>query len=62
LETLTEFARGHATAQDMANLEVLAARVCGITFCPMGTGMAAPIGALLHHFRPEFEARVRVAA
>ncbi len=62
LETLTQFARGNATVQDMTNLEVLATRVCGITFCPMGTGMAAPIGAMLHHFRNEFEARVRVAA
>ena len=62
LETLTQFARGDATARDMENLGVLANNIRGITFCPMGTGMATPIGTLLHRFRHEFEARVHVAA
>ncbi len=60
LETLTRFTERSATADDMQNLQWLARGISGITFCPLGAGMANPVNALVHHFGDEFRAHMQV--
>lgn len=58
LETLTRFAQADASAADWDNLLLLARNVGGLTFCPMGAGMANPIYTLVNRFEGEFQARM----
>lgn len=59
LETLTRFTTSAASTTDLENLQRLAQGITGITFCPLGTGMANPIHTILHHFPAEFHAHMQ---
>ena len=59
LESLTRFTSSAASPTDLENLQRLAQGINGITFCPMGTGMANPVHSLLQQFPDEFRAHMR---
>lgn len=56
VELLQNLLEGRGKPEDLATIERLAETARGLTLCPVGEAFAAPLGAMLQKFRPEFEA------
>jgi NADH-quinone oxidoreductase subunit F len=52
--------RGVATPADMALLDNVAENIMGRTICALGDAAAMPVRAMIKHFRPEFEAMIKL--
>jgi NADH:ubiquinone oxidoreductase subunit F (NADH-binding) len=61
-EILKKIARGEATSRDLENLEILLDLMMKASFCGLGMAAPTPIISLLKHFRPEFEARLKMVS
>jgi NADH-quinone oxidoreductase subunit F len=52
--------RGEAKPADMALLDNVAENIMGRTICALGDAAAMPVRAMIKHFRPEFEAMIKL--
>jgi NADH-quinone oxidoreductase subunit F len=62
VKILERIDRGEATPMDLDVLEDMQKNIIGNCLCVLGDSMAAPIGSMIKHFRPEFEAHMERAA
>jgi NADH-quinone oxidoreductase subunit F len=53
---------GTAQPSDMNLLDNVAENIMGRTICALGDAAAMPVRAMIKHFRPEFESKIREAS
>ena len=61
VKTLDRIDRGEGTPMDLDILEQVQGNIIGNCLCVLGDSMAMPIGAMIKHFRDEFEAHIEAA-
>ena len=54
--------RGEATPMDLDIMASVQENIIGNCLCVLGDSMAMPVGSMIRHFRPEFEAHMEKAA
>ena len=52
---------GEATPMDLDIMASVCEQIIGNCLCVLGDSMAMPIGSMIKHFRPEFEAHIEAA-
>jgi len=52
---------GEATPMDLDMMASICEQIIGNCLCVLGDSMAMPIGSMIKHFRPEFEAHIEAA-
>jgi len=52
---------GEATPMDLDIMASVCEHIIGNCLCVLGDAMAMPIGSMIKHFRPEFEAHIEAA-
>jgi NADH-quinone oxidoreductase subunit F len=52
---------GEATPMDLDIMASVQEQIIGNCLCVLGDSMAMPIGSMIKHFRPEFEAHIEAA-
>ena len=60
-EYLERIDRGEATPMDIEIVAGVQENIIGNCLCVLGDSMAMPIGSMIKHFRPEFEAHIEAA-
>jgi NADH-quinone oxidoreductase subunit F len=61
VKMLQRLDRGEATPMDIAIVADVQENIIGNCLCVLGDSMAMPIGSMIRHFRPEFEAHIEAA-
>ena len=59
-QILRRIETGNGRTEDLDLLEELCGNIFGRSFCALGDGMTSPIVSSLKHFRPDYEAHVRL--
>jgi NADH-quinone oxidoreductase subunit F len=62
VKMLERIDRGEATPMDLDVMADVQGNIIGNCLCLLGDSMAMPVGSMIHHFRPEFEAHIEEAA
>jgi NADH-quinone oxidoreductase subunit F len=62
VKMLERMDRGEATPMDLDVMADVQTNIIGNCLCVLGDSMAMPIGSMIKHFRPEFEAHMEEAA
>ncbi len=61
VKMLERIDRGEATPMDIEIVAGVQENIIGNCLCVLGDSMAMPIGSMIKHFRPEFEAHIEAA-
>ena len=61
VKMLERLDRGEATPMDIEIISSVQENIIGNCLCVLGDSMAMPIGSMIKHFRPEFEAHIEAA-
>jgi NADH-quinone oxidoreductase subunit F len=61
VKMLERLDRGEATPMDIEIVAGVQENIIGNCLCVLGDSMAMPIGSMIKHFRPEFEAHIEAA-
>ncbi|HEX2161038.1 MAG TPA: NADH-quinone oxidoreductase subunit NuoF [Thermoleophilaceae bacterium] len=61
VKMLERLDRGEATPMDIEIISSVQDNIIGNCLCVLGDSMAMPIGSMIKHFRPEFEAHIEAA-
>ena len=62
VKMLERIDRGEATPMDLDVMANVQDNIIGNCLCVLGDSMAMPVGSMIKHFRPEFEAHIEEAA
>jgi NADH-quinone oxidoreductase subunit F len=62
VKMLERIDRGEATPMDLDVMADVQGNIIGNCLCLLGDSMAMPVGSMIKHFRPEFEAHIEAAA
>ena len=62
VKMLERIDRGEATPMDLDVMADVQDNIIGNCLCVLGDSMAMPVGSMIEHFRPEFEAHIEEAA
>ncbi|MGI9098206.1 MAG: NADH-quinone oxidoreductase subunit NuoF [Solirubrobacteraceae bacterium] len=62
VKMLERIDRGEATPMNLDVLADVQGNIIGNCLCLLGDSMAMPVGSMIRHFRPEFEAHIESAA
>jgi len=61
VKMLERIETGEATPMDLDIMASVCEQIMGNCLCVLGDAMAMPIGSMIKHFRPEFEAHIEAA-
>ena len=61
VKMLERIKSGEATPMDLDIMASVCTNIIGNCLCVLGDSMAMPIGSMIKHFRPEFEAHIEAA-
>ena len=61
MKMLERIDSGEATPMDIEVMAQVQTNIIGNCLCVLGDAMAMPVGSMIKHFRPEFEAYIEQA-